>query len=118
MKKILINKQRSLKYLSGLIAEGRDMGTAVFPDAVIKFFLDADLEVRVQRRAIEFKKKGYHVNYEELFMQMKNRDESDRNRLFSPLCIPKNAIILDSTYMTLSEVIKSIIEIILKKIEI
>ena len=94
------------------------MGTAVFPDAILKFFLNADLEARVKRRALEFKKKGYYINNNDLFKQMKSRDECDQNRLFSPLCIPENAIILNSTHMTLSEVIKCIMENILKKIEI
>lgn len=118
MKNILINQQRSLRCFPGLIAEGRDMGTVVFPDAVLKFFLDADLVVRVQRREKEFKKKGYYVNNTELLKKMKIRDECDQNRLFSPLCIPNDAIILDSTNMQLSEVIKYIMAVILKKIKI
>jgi len=107
-----------MKCCPGLIAEGRDMGTVVFPDATIKFFLNADLGLRVTRRMIELKKNGYDVNFQKLFTQMKNRDQRDQNRLISPLCIPKNAIILDSSYMTLSEVIQTVMGHIIENIKI
>ncbi|WP_315984297.1 (d)CMP kinase [Buchnera aphidicola] len=115
IRKILLKKQRLMRCLPGLVAEGRDMGTVVFPDAVLKFFLDANLETRVKRRMLELKKNGHDINFKKLFAQMKNRDERDQNRLISPLCIAKNAIILDSTYMSLSEVTKKIMECIIEK---
>ncbi|ADP67283.1 hypothetical protein Buap_2990 [Buchnera aphidicola str. APS (Acyrthosiphon pisum)] len=117
VRKILLKKQRLMRCMPGLVAEGRDMGTVVFPDAIIKFFLNADLEVRVKRRMLELKKNGYHVDFQKLFIQMKTRDKRDQNRLISPLCIPKNAIILDSTYMSLSEVIKTAMGYIIEKIK-
>jgi len=103
--------------LPGLIAEGRDMGTVVFPDAMIKFFLKADLKVRVNRRIIELRKNGHYIDFHELFLKMKIRDERDQNRLISPLCIAKNAIILDSTDMSLSEVVKTLMQYIIKNIK-
>ena len=118
VRKILLKKQRSMRCLPGLIAEGRDMGTVVFPDAVLKFFLNANLEVRVNRRMLELKKYGDHINFHKLLTQMKNRDERDQNRSISPLCIAKNAIILDSTYMNLSDVINTLMEYIIEKIKI
>ncbi|AEO08662.1 cytidylate kinase [Buchnera aphidicola str. Ak (Acyrthosiphon kondoi)] len=118
VRKILLKKQRLMRCLPGLIAEGRDMGTVVFPDAVLKFFLNADLKVRVKRRMLELKKNGYHANFQELFAQMKNRDERDQNRLISPLCAAKNAIILDSTNMSLLEVFGVLMKYIIKKIKI
>ncbi|CAL4326371.1 (d)CMP kinase [Buchnera aphidicola] len=118
VRKILLEKQRSLRCFPGLIAEGRDMGTVVFPDAILKFFLQACLETRAKRRMLELNKNGYDISFKNLFIQMKNRDKRDENRLISPLCIPKNAIILDSTNMSLSEVIATLMEYILKKISI
>jgi len=92
------------------------MGTVVFPDANIKFFLNANLETRVCRRIQQFKKIGLSVNYNKLLQQLKVRDERDQNRLISPLCPSKDAIILDSTNMKLSEVIEHSMKEIKKKI--
>ncbi|QCI15985.1 (d)CMP kinase [Buchnera aphidicola] len=117
IRNILLEKQRLLRCMPGLIAEGRDMGSVVFPDAKIKFFLNAHLKIRVQRRISEINKHNKHVNFKELYSQMKNRDKRDQNRLISPLCIPKNAIILDSTHMSLSETTKNIIKYVIKKIK-
>ncbi|QIQ41334.1 MAG: (d)CMP kinase [Buchnera aphidicola (Aphis urticata)] len=105
IRQMLLYKQRCFRKLPGLIAEGRDMGTIVFPDAIIKFFLKANLETRVCRRINQFKTIGLSTNYKKLFEQLKIRDERDQNRLISPLYPSKDAIILDSTNMTLSEVI-------------
>jgi len=107
-----------MRCLPGLIAEGRDMGTVVFPDAILKFFLNANLEVRVNRRMLELRKNACYIDFKELFTQMQNRDTRDQNRLISPLCIAKNAIILDSTYMSLSEVIKTLMKYIIEKVKI
>ncbi|QCI19873.1 MAG: (d)CMP kinase [Buchnera aphidicola (Brevicoryne brassicae)] len=117
VRKILLKKQRSFRSFPGLIAEGRDMGTVVFPDAKLKFFLDANLEVRVYRRILELKKNRCYIDFKKLFIKMKNRDERDQNRLISPLCIPKNAIILNSTYLSLSEVITNFMKYITKSIK-
>ncbi|WP_193201185.1 (d)CMP kinase [Buchnera aphidicola] len=116
IRNILLEKQRYFRKLPGLIAEGRDMGTIVFPDAVVKFFLNANLETRVYRRIQQFKKIGLSINYKELLQQLKIRDERDQNRLISPLYPSKDAIILDSTNMTLSEVIEYSMKEIKKKI--
>lgn len=118
IRKILLKRQRFMLRFPGLIAEGRDMGTVVFPDAVLKFFLNAKLEKRVHRRRLELKKNGCNIDFQELFVQMKNRDERDQNRLISPLCIAKNAIILDSTNMSLLEVVNTVMKYIIEKIKI
>ncbi|CAL4322931.1 Cytidylate kinase [Buchnera aphidicola (Protaphis terricola)] len=116
IRKILLNKQRCFRKFPGLIAEGRDMGTVVFPDAIIKFFLNADLKTRVFRRIKQFKKIGISINYIELLEQLKIRDQRDQNRTISPLYPSKDAIILDSTNMTLSDIIKCLMKEIKKKI--
>ncbi|QFQ32138.1 (d)CMP kinase [Buchnera aphidicola] len=117
-RKILLYKQRCFRKKPGLIAEGRDMGTVVFPDAIIKFFFKANLETRVFRRIKQFKKMGLPTNYKKSLEQLKIRDERDQNRLISPLYASKDAIILDSTNMTLSEVIECSMKEIKKKINI
>ncbi|ANZ22523.1 hypothetical protein ATN01_01545 [Buchnera aphidicola (Diuraphis noxia)] len=118
IRKILLKKQRVFRVYPGLVAEGRDMGSMVFPDAIIKFFLDANLRVRVNRRMLELKKNNCYINFKKLSVQMNYRDKCDRNRLFSPLCVPKNAIILDSTNMSLSQLISIFMEHIIKIVKI
>jgi cytidylate kinase len=118
VRKILLKKQRLLRCWPGLVAEGRDMGTVVFPHAILKFFLNASLEVRVKRRMEQLYKYNYHVSFEKLLIKMKNRDTRDQNRLISPLCAPKNAIILDSTHMSVSEITITLMEYIIEKIKI
>lgn len=118
VRKILLYEQRRFRCLPGLIAEGRDMGITVFPDAMLKFFLDAKLESRVHRRFFELKKNGYHTNFQKLLKEMKIRDERDQNRLISPLYPSENAIILDSTNMSFNEVINFFMKLYHKKINI
>lgn len=105
VRKILLGQQRAFRIFPGLVAEGRDMGTVVFPDAIVQFFLYANLKSRVHRRILQLKKNGDHINSQELYNQIRMRDQRDRNRLISPLYPSRNAIILDSTNMSFSEVI-------------
>ncbi|WP_343152405.1 (d)CMP kinase [Buchnera aphidicola] len=100
----LLKKQRMFQKFPGLVANGRDMGTVVFPEAEIKFFLKADLISRVNRRMLELKKKGLFINANRLFFEMKKRDNRDYTRTISPLMPAKNAIIIDSTNMNVKEV--------------
>lgn len=115
IRKLLLIHQRNFRKLPGLIAEGRDMGTIVFPDAVIKFFLNASLEARVDRKIKQLKTMGLSIDYTELCQQLKIRDTRDQNRLISPLYPSKDAIILDSTNMTLSEVFERLMREIKKR---
>lgn len=108
----LLIKQRLFRKKPGLIANGRDMGTTVFPDASIKFFLKAKLRYRVHRRMHQFKKKGLFTNFKKLFLQMQKRDFRDINRIDSPLKPARNAIIIDSSNMTVLEVLQSAIRYI------
>ncbi|CAL4322245.1 (d)CMP kinase [Buchnera aphidicola] len=118
IRRILLKKQQSFRCLPGLIAEGRDMGTVVFPDAILKFFLNASLECRTKRRFLELKKNGYNVDYKQLLKEIQDRDQRDENRLISPLYPSKNAIILNSTNMSFLEVVNISMIYILKKIKI
>ncbi|WWO97188.1 MAG: (d)CMP kinase [Candidatus Dasytiphilus stammeri] len=106
VRKVLTDRLRSYRKLPGLIAEGRDMGTVVFPDAIIKFFLNASIEERAHRRLLQLHKKGFRVNFQKLLNEIKLRDEQDRTRVISPLIPANDAIILDSTGINLRKVIK------------
>ncbi|WWO96811.1 MAG: (d)CMP kinase [Candidatus Dasytiphilus stammeri] len=106
VRKVLTDRLRSYRKKPGLIAEGRDMGTVVFPDAMVKFFLDASVEERSRRRVLQLHNKGFSVKFNKVLNEIKLRDERDRSRLISPLIPAADAIILDSTGMNLGEVIK------------
>ncbi len=97
-----------------LVAEGRDMGTVVFPWAKYKFFLDASLEERAKRRYIQLKQMGIDVNFEQLKKEIEIRDRQDRNREIAPLKKAKDAILIDTTSLTIDEVLEKILSFIKK----
>ncbi len=96
-REILLPIQRLFSETSNLIADGRDMGSVVFPDANLKFFLDAAPEVRAKRRYLELQKKGQEVNMHDLINDIVERDKKDRTRELSPLIKTEDSILLDST---------------------
>ncbi len=104
----ILAMQRAMRRMPGLVADGRDMGTVVFPSAVLKIFLDASAEVRAQRRYNQLKNKGLSVNLRALLAAIKERDERDIRRAVSPLKAAGDAIIIDSTAMTLDEVVAEV----------
>ncbi|MCA6998691.1 (d)CMP kinase [Dickeya solani] len=105
VREALLRRQRAFREMPGLIADGRDMGTVVFPDAPVKIFLDAGAEERAKRRMLQLQAKGFNVNFERLLSEIKERDERDRNRPVAPLVPAPDALVLDSTHMTLDEVV-------------
>ncbi|MDU6412624.1 MAG: (d)CMP kinase [Yersiniaceae bacterium] len=106
VREALLRRQRAFRDLPGLIADGRDMGTVVFPDAPVKIFLDASAEERARRRMLQLQEKGFSVNFERLLAEIKERDDRDRNRAIAPLVPASDALLLDSTSMSISEVIE------------
>ena len=96
----------------GLIADGRDMGSVVFPEAGIKIYLDASIEERAKRRQIQLKEKGMEVNMRNLISSLEDRDTKDKNRDVSPLLIPQGAKVIDSTNLSIDEVINKIMDLI------
>jgi len=96
----------------GLIADGRDMGSVVFPEAGIKIYLDASIEERAKRRQIQLKEKGMEVNMPYLISSLQNRDLKDKNRDVSPLLIPQGAKVIDSTNLSIDEVVNKIMDLI------
>ncbi len=101
----ILSVQRAMRRPPGLVADGRDMGTVVFPGAALKIFLDASAEVRAQRRYNQLKNKGLSVNLRALLAAIKERDERDIGRAVSPLRAAGDAIIIESTAMTIDEVV-------------
>lgn len=106
VREALLRRQRGFREHPGLIADGRDMGTVVFPDAPVKIFLDASSEERAHRRMLQLQEKGFSVNFERLLSEIKERDERDRNRAIAPLVPADDALVLDSTTMSIEQVIE------------
>ena len=105
----LTQRQRDFARAPGLIADGRDMGTVVFPDAALKIYLTASAEARAQRRYKQLKDKGMGVSLQALFLSIQTRDEQDMNRLVAPLKPAADALIIDSTDMGLEEVFDTVL---------
>ncbi len=101
----ILEFQRSFVSSPGLVADGRDMGTVVFPEAQLKIFLTASALVRGKRRLIQLKNKGLSVSLPDLIMQIKERDFQDENRQIAPLKVAQEAVILDSSECTIEEVL-------------
>jgi len=110
--------QRAFRDAPGLIADGRDMGTVVFPDAPVKIFLDASSEERAQRRMLQLQEKGFSVNFERLLSEIKERDDRDRNRAVAPLVPADDALVLDSTSLTIEQVIEKALQYARQKLAI
>ncbi|MCR5783939.1 MAG: (d)CMP kinase [Clostridia bacterium] len=105
----LLDLQRELAGNNNVIMDGRDIGTVILPDAQYKFFLTASAEVRAQRRVKELLEKGMEVNYEETLADIVKRDYQDSHRETAPLKQADDAILIDSSYMTIDEVVNFII---------
>jgi cytidylate kinase len=95
--------QQSYSAISNLIMDGRDIGSVVFPDADIKFWVTASAEKRAYRRWLEYKQKGKNVSIQEVTQNINFRDKNDQNRKVSPLIKPLNSIIIDSTDMNIEQ---------------
>ena len=104
-RKSLIDIQRNFMSGNNLIADGRDMGTVVFPEAELKIFLVASAEVRAKRRYLELQNRGQEVNMRDLIADIEARDMMDKTRTLSPLIPAEESIIIDSSTMSLDEVL-------------
>ena len=101
----LTSLQREIGGRGEVVAEGRDMGTVVFPGAAWKFFLDATPEERARRRVLQLTEKGQQVDEEETLAQIIDRDQADSSRALAPLQAAEDAVIIDSSQMTIDEVV-------------
>ena len=118
VREALLRRQRAFRSAPGLIADGRDMGTVVFPDAEAKIFLDASAEERANRRLKQLQEKGFDVNFDRLLIEIRERDERDRNRPVAPLRPADDALILDSTSMAIDAVVDAILQHVSSKIDV
>lgn len=108
VRQALLRKQHELRRPPGLVADGRDMGTTVFPDALLKVFLTASPEVRAERRYKQLKQKGSDVNLSRLLQDIRERDARDAARVVSPLKPAADALLLDTSDFRISEVVDRI----------
>lgn len=107
----LLQRQRDFLATPGLVADGRDMGTTVFPNAPLKVFMTASAEERAERRYKQLKAKGINANIAALVADLKARDEQDANRAVSPLKPAEDAILLDTTEMSIQQVTEKLLEL-------
>lgn len=105
----LLERQRAFCQAPGLVADGRDMGTTVFPDAPVKIFLTASAEVRAQRRYNQLKDKGLGANLRSLLDEIQERDERDRTRSASPLKPAEDAVVIDTSGLGIEEVLEAVL---------
>jgi CMP/dCMP kinase len=108
----LLGVQRAFGVAGGIVAEGRDMGTVVFPDAEVKFFLDASPQERAKRRYSELVCKGEQVNLLDVEKDLHRRDRQDRDRPIAPLAIPADAVVVDSSNRSIPQVVDFMISIV------
>ncbi|HWL27757.1 MAG TPA: (d)CMP kinase [Burkholderiaceae bacterium] len=110
VRKALLERQRAFRLPPGLVADGRDMGTVVFPDAHLKIFLVADVRARAERRCKQLKEKGFPANLSGLLEDMQARDERDRSRVNAPLLAAPDARTVDSSSMSIDETVKVVLD--------
>ena len=114
VREAILTLQKAFRRAPGLVADGRDMGTVVFPDAPVKIFLDASAEARAERRYNQLKNKGLSVKVPGLLEQIQERDARDRERAVAPLRPAEDALIIDSSEMSIDAVVATCIEHILR----
>ena len=107
----MVELQRVMAADGAIVMDGRDIGTNVLPNADVKIFLTASVEERARRRCDEMKEKGYAVDFEELKKEIADRDKQDSERAISPLRQAEDAVLLDSTALSIDEVVARIMEL-------
>ncbi len=103
--------QRACARPPGLVADGRDMGSTVFPQAKLKIFLTAELETRAQRRFLQLQQHGLAVNLRDIYNDMRMRDDDDRHRALAPLVPDPAAVIIDNTKLTIDETVQRVLKL-------
>jgi len=116
VREALLARQRAFAEAPGLVADGRDMGTVVFPDAPVKVFLTASQDERAQRRYNQLKEKGNDVNLAVLLKEIAERDERDASRLVAPLKPASDALVIDTTATAIEEVTDQVLSLVDKRL--
>lgn len=109
VREALLERQRGFLQPPGLIADGRDMGTVVFPQAVLKIFLEASPMERAKRRQLQLQEQGVNDSLDDLFSEISARDDRDRKRSVSPLIPAQDAVVLDTTQLSIQEVFEKVL---------
>ena len=112
VREAVVEKLREIARAGGVVMDGRDIGTKVFPHAQLKLFLDASIEVRAQRRCDEERERGRDVSVEQIKAELEERDRRDRERTATPLVKAPDAIFLDTSDMSLDRVVEHVLEIV------
>jgi len=112
----LIDRQRAFREPPGLVTDGRDMGTVIFPDAEFKVFLDASLEARAKRRYLQLQEKGINDSLERVLAEIALRDQRDRDRIVAPLKPAEDAWILDTTMLSVEEAFSRVMDEVQKRV--
>ncbi len=118
VRQVLLQKQKDFKRQPGLVADGRDMGTVVFPDADIKVFLTASIAARAERRYKQLMEKGIDVNIQKITREIEMRDLRDKGRKTAPLTQSEDACYIDSSAMTIDEVIAQVLSLVPQRLAI
>lgn len=116
VRQALLERQRAFRQAPGLIADGRDMGTVVFPEAPIKLFLDASAQARAERRMKQLQDKQICATFAQILQEINARDERDRNRLVAPLKPAADAWVIDTTSLSITEVFNQVLSYVKSKI--
>ncbi|WP_428056786.1 (d)CMP kinase [Candidatus Avelusimicrobium fimicolum] len=109
-RRVLTDKMRDVGEDGGIVMEGRDVGTVVFPDAEIKFYLDASAEERAKRRVNQLKDAGQKADYNQILKMIQERDYRDSHRAVSPLKPAEDAVVIDTSSLTMQQVIDTVLE--------
>jgi cytidylate kinase len=112
VREVLVSRQREMGANGGVVMEGRDIGTVVFPDADVKVYLDASAEERARRRATDPAHTGSHAGQAAVAEAIQARDQSDTTRAVSPLALAADAIHIDTTGMPIDEVVARVLDVI------
>ena len=116
VRKCMVEKQREVAKGKKVICEGRDIGTVVFPNAQVKIYIQADLEVRAQRRRKELSEKNIESNFNEVMENLKFRDKHDSSRQHSPLKKAEDAVVVDTTKLTIEQEISFVEKIVRERL--
>jgi len=118
VRQALLNRQKAFAQPPGLVADGRDMGTVVFPEAEVKLFLTASPEVRAKRRLDQLAQQGERADFAKIVTEIEARDQRDQNRKTAPLKPAKDALIIDTSHLGIEEVLKTAYQAVKEKISI
>ncbi len=116
LRNALLPIQRQFRVLPGLVADGRDMGTVVFPDAPLKIFLQADIEERARRRYQQLRQRGICAKLSDLNEELLQRDQRDSGRSIAQLKIADNAVVLDTTHLSITAVVDELMDVVKVKL--